>query len=59
MSGHTKTIKVRYLIIKALSSYNIILGHLPFNILEEALFILYMTIEYPFDNGQVGVLKGD
>lgn len=54
-----KTIRGRYLVINAQSSYNIIKGRPALNILGAALFTRYLTLKYPLDGGRVGVLKAD
>lgn len=50
---------MRYLIINATSPYNIIIDGSSFNSLEPVLSILYATLKYPLEDGQVGVVKGD
>lgn len=56
---NAKGIKVRYLILKASSPYNIIIGRPTFNIMEVALSTIYLTMKYPLDDGRVGVIKSD
>lgn len=55
---NTKEIKVKYLVINALSSYNMIIGQLSFNWLRIDLHTLYLCMKYPFFNGRVGVVPG-
>ncbi|GAU43828.1 hypothetical protein TSUD_399210 [Trifolium subterraneum] len=57
---NTKTIKVRYLVVKTLfTSYNIIIGRPAFNALGAVMSTLYLSIKYPLNNGKVGVVKGN
>lgn len=56
---YAKSFKVRYLIIKVASPYNIIIGRPSFNTLEATLSILYLTLEYPLEDGRAGVIKCD
>jgi hypothetical protein len=55
----TKTIKVRYLVVKTpFTSYNIFIGRPTFNALEAAMSTLYLSIKYPLDDGRVGTVRG-
>lgn len=53
----TKEIKVRYLVIDSLYSYNMIIGRLTLNHLGAMLFTLYLCIKYPLSDGRVGVIQ--
>lgn len=52
-----KKINVRYLVIDAPSSYNIIIGRQAFNQLTYVLFTMYLCMNYMFSNGIVGVIQ--
>lgn len=54
-----KEIKVRYFVIDALSSYNMIIGRPPFDQLGAALSTLYLCMNYPLYDGRVGVSQRD
>lgn len=56
--SNTKGIRVRYLIVNASSPYNIIIGRLTLNSLEAVISILYLTMKYPLEGRQVGMIKG-
>lgn len=53
---HDKEMKLRYLIIDGLSSYNIIIGRSNFNKLG---ITLSTGLKCPLSDGQVGVIQGD
>lgn len=48
-----------YMVVNAHLSYNIIIGQSAFNALEMALPTLYLTIKFPLEDGNVGVIKGN
>lgn len=52
-------IKVKYLVIDALSSYNMIIGQPTFNKLDTTLSTLYLCMKYLLSNGRIGVTQGD
>lgn len=54
-----KEIKVDYLVIKAPSSYILIIGQPTFKQLGTALLTMYLCMKYPARNGRVGVIQGD
>lgn len=45
--------------MNASSPYNIIIGRLMFNALDASMSTLYLTMKYPIEGGQVGVIKYD
>lgn len=55
----SRKIKVRYLVINAPSSYNMVMEQYSFNKLGDALSTLYLCMKYPILNGRVGVIQGD
>ena len=55
---NAKSIKVRHLIVNAVSPYNIIISKLTFNSLEASLSTLHLTMKYPLHDGWVRVIKG-
>jgi hypothetical protein len=56
---NAKTISVKYLVINAPNSYNIIIGRPAFNILGAFLSTRFLVIKYPLDNGKIGIIRGD
>lgn len=54
-----KMMKVRYLIIDVISSYNKIIELYAFNLLGASLTTSYLCMKYPLPNGFVGVIQGD
>lgn len=56
---NTNMIKVRYLVVEAQSSYNIIIGRLAFNLLGVSISTLHLCMEYPLEDGGVKVIQGD
>lgn len=59
MRESAKSIKVRYFVIDVPSSYNTVIKHYAFNILETDISTLYLIIKYLLDNSKIGVVKGD
>lgn len=55
---NAKSVKVRYLIVNALSPYNIIIRRPYFNAFETVLSILYLTM-YPLCGRGIRVIKGE
>lgn len=51
----TKTIDVNFLIMNALSPYNIILGRPAINALEEVVSTLYVILNYPLIGLRVSI----
>lgn len=47
--SNAKSMKVRYLIVNASSSYNIIIGRPTFNALEVVFSTIYLTMKYPLE----------
>lgn len=56
---HTKSIKVRYIIVNVASPYNIIIGRPSFNVMQAVLFTLYLTLKYPLEDNRAGIVKRD
>lgn len=56
---NSRRIKVRYFVIDAYSSYNMIIGQPVFNQLRAFLSTLYHCMKYSFPDGRVGVIQGD
>lgn len=54
-----KTVKLRYKVISALFSYNIIIDWPYFNAIEEFLSTLYLTMKYTIISGLVRVINGN
>ncbi|XP_039687900.1 uncharacterized protein [Medicago truncatula] len=54
-----KSIKIRYLVINAPSSYNAIIGRPSINLLDAFVSTKHLMMKYPLDNGRVGVIRGD
>lgn len=59
MEESTQFVNVKYLVIDAPLSYNIIIGHPALKTLEVVLSMLYLSMKYPLGNGHVSVIKGD
>jgi len=57
--SQAKTIRIRYLVVNAPNSYNIIIGRPAFNLLGGFLSTKFLVMKYPLDNGKVGTIKGD
>lgn len=51
-----RMIKIRYLVINAYSSYNMIIGQPNFNIVWASLYTLYLCMKYLLLNGGVEVI---
>lgn len=57
---NSETIKAYYLAIhSSFSSYNIIIGRPAFYALGSPLSTWHLNLKYPFDNNNMGVIKGD
>lgn len=56
---NSKSVLVRYLIIKVTHPYNVIMGRPSVNDLKELLSTLYFTHKYLLQDGRVGIIKGD
>ena len=54
-----KTIKIRYLVVNAPNSYNIVIGRPSFNRLGALLSTKFLVMKYPLDDGGFGTIKGD
>jgi len=54
-----KAIKIRYLVVNAPNSYNIVIGCPSFNRLGALLSTKFLVMKYPLDDGGVGKIKGD
>jgi len=54
-----KTIIVRYIVVKAPSSYNILLGRPSLNRLEVVVSTSHLKVKFPTDAGRVATLKVD
>ncbi|XP_020217746.1 uncharacterized protein LOC109801147 [Cajanus cajan] len=54
-----KTVVVRYLVVNAQSSYNILIGRPTLNKLGAGLSTSHLKVKYPLPNGAVGVLRVD
>ena len=54
-----KAIKIRYLVVNAPNSYNIVIGRPSFNQLGTLLSTKFLVMKYPLDDGGVGTIKGD
>lgn len=53
-----RLIDVNYLIMDALSSYNIIIGRPALNTLEPVVSTMYLALKYSLPRGQVGTIRG-
>lgn len=56
---HTKTVILRYMVVEATSTYNIISGRPTLNALAAAVSCPHLCIKYPLPGGKVGIVKGD
>nr|KYP43716.1 Retrovirus-related Pol polyprotein from transposon 17.6 [Cajanus cajan] len=56
---HMKTITVRYLVVNAQSSYNILVGRPTLNKLGAVVSTPHLKLKYPLPSGKVGVLCVD
>lgn len=56
---HAKTLQVRYMVINAHTSYNMIIGRLTLICLGAVVSTLYLTMKYPLDGRAVGVIQAD
>jgi len=56
---NAKTIAIKYIVVDARSSYNIILGRLALNGLGAVTSTAHLCMKYPLEDGRVGVVKGD
>jgi len=54
-----KTIVVRYIVVKAPSSYNILLGRPSLNRLEAVVSTSHLKVKFPTDEGRVATLRVD
>lgn len=54
-----KTIKVKCLVVDALSPYSSILGRLTLNLVEEVLSTLHLSLKYLLPDGRVGLVSED
>ncbi|XP_020206975.1 uncharacterized protein LOC109792009 [Cajanus cajan] len=54
-----KTVTIRYLVVNAQSSYNILIGRPTLNKLGAIVSTSHLKVKYPLPNGVVGVLKVD
>jgi len=54
-----KAIKIRYLVVSAPNSYNIVIGRPSFNRLGALLSTKFLVMKYPLDDGGVGTIKSD
>ncbi|XP_020201791.1 uncharacterized protein LOC109787663 [Cajanus cajan] len=54
-----KTVIIRYLVVSAQSSYNILIGRPTLNKLGAIVSTSHLKVKYPLPNGDVGVLKVD
>jgi len=54
-----KAIKIRYLVVNAPNSYNIVIGHPSFNRLGTLLSTKFLVMKFLLDDGGVGTIKGD
>lgn len=52
-------IKVKYLMVDVISSYNIIMGQPTVNLLEASLSTLYLSMKYSLPNARVGIIQGN
>lgn len=59
MNANTNMIKVKYLVVDAPSSYNIIMGRYTINLLGVVLSTLYLSMKYLLRNKQFGIIQGD
>jgi len=50
---------IRFFVVSAPSSYNIIIGCQAFNLLYAILSTLYLTMKYPLEGGMIEALKGN
>lgn len=55
----TKAIDASYLIMDALSPYNIILGQPTINAIRTIISTQYLGLKYMMPGGQVGMIRGD
>lgn len=58
LNKNVKMIKVRYLVIDASSSYNIIIGRYAFNLLGVAICTLYLCMKYFLSKGRFRFIQG-
>ena len=56
---NAKTIVIKYIVVDARSSYNIILGRPTLNGLRAVTSTAHLCMKYPLEDGRVGVVKGD
>jgi len=54
-----KTMTIKYIVVDARSSYNIILGRPALNGLGAVTSIAHLCMKYPLEDGRVGIVKGD
>lgn len=59
MGRNVKVVEMRYLVVNAHSSNNIILGKIFLNAFEAISSTLHLTMKYPLENRRVGVVSGD
>lgn len=56
---HAKTISVGYVVVDAVTAYNIIIGRPSLNKLGARVSTQHLTMNYPLPNGKVGVVRAD
>lgn len=57
--SNSKAFDISYLIMDAMSSYNIILGRLAINALKSIIFIMYLALKYLLLYGRVSIVGGN
>jgi len=57
--NQAKAIKIRYLVVNAPNSNNIVIRRPSFNWLGALLSTKFLVMKYPLDDGGVGTIKGD
>ncbi|KAK2426505.1 hypothetical protein QL285_025166 [Trifolium repens] len=57
--GNTKMIKVRYLVVDSWSVYNVVIGWPALKNLKAVISVVDLTMEYPVEDGKVGVVEAD
>ncbi|XP_024626580.1 uncharacterized protein [Medicago truncatula] len=54
-----KSMKIRYFVFNAPSSYNAIIGRPSINLLDAFVSTKHLMMKYPLVNGRVGIVRGD
>lgn len=54
-----KTLRVRYLVLQVVASYNVIIRRNTLNRLCAIISTAHLAVKYPLDNGKVGRIKVD